>query len=89
MRPNSTEVNTGGSAFPQMSIDHWNTPQLRGGMTLLDYFAAKAMQGFVEGNTAQGRPIVEAGSYEFIAQQSYEIAQTMLEAKRKLEVKHD
>lgn len=82
-----SKLNDGGSAFPQMSLDAWNKPYVTGGMTLLDYFAAKALQGFVEGNTAQGRPIVEQSSYEFIALQSYELGQAMLKVKQKLEGK--
>ena len=36
---------TGGPAFPQQGLDPWQRPlQIAKGMTLRDYFAAKAMQ---------------------------------------------
>ena len=38
--------NTGGPAFPQFVISNFGA-HVEGGMTLRDYFAAKAMQGFV------------------------------------------
>jgi len=37
---------TGGPAFPNEGFNGWGEPQQ--GMTLRDYFAAKAMQGFQE-----------------------------------------
>jgi hypothetical protein len=64
----STEDNTGGPAFPR---DHAHDGH--NGMTLRDYFAAKAMQGYV----------VQGKSYDFadIAQASYRVADTMLKAR--------
>ena len=38
------DINTGGPAFPNEGFNGWGKPQE--GMTLRDYFAAKAMQGF-------------------------------------------
>lgn len=38
-------MNTGGSAFSKAMGNHWDIPQ--SGMTLRDYFAAKAMQGLL------------------------------------------
>ena len=37
-------MNTGGSAFPQDKVDAWGTRTSEGGMTLRDYFAAKASE---------------------------------------------
>ena len=37
--------NTGGQAFPNEGFNGWGTPEQ--GMTLRDYFAAKAMQGML------------------------------------------
>ena len=44
----------GGAAFPQVNLRDYEgllIPDLQRGMTLRDYFAAKAMQGFLSGNT--------------------------------------
>ena len=58
-------------AFPH-TIEHLHEP-VTTGMTLRDYFAAKAMQGYV----GQGQ------SYDFadIAQASYRLADAMMEAR--------
>ncbi len=71
----------GGPAFPrplkkydsslnEYYLDHENYP----GMTLRDYFAAKAMQGIV------GKDFSEA---EFISKHSYKIADAMLKERDK------
>ncbi len=39
-----SEFDDGGSAFPNEGFNGWGQPET--GMTLRDYFAAKAMQGF-------------------------------------------
>jgi hypothetical protein len=60
---------TGGPAFPTPTHNLKND-----GMTLRDYFAAKAMQGFVaNGNT----------NVQEIAQASYIVADAMLKARGK------
>jgi hypothetical protein len=41
-----SNTNTGGPAFPTAEIFH-DEVVYTGGMTLRDYFAAKAMQGFI------------------------------------------
>ncbi len=58
-------------AFPH-TIEHLHEP-VTTGMTLRDYFAAKAMHGYV----GQGK------SYDFadIAQASYRLADAMMEAR--------
>lgn len=68
-------MNNGGPAFP-VTMDAIE----RRGMTLLDYFAAKAMQGLM---TQDG-----AGSYEAKdkARIAYNIAEAMLAEKAKREV---
>jgi len=60
---------TGGPAFPQ-SIDLGDEVQWFKGMTLRDYFAAKAML-----RTSVG------SSYEQLAKTAYEIADMMLKAR--------
>ena len=59
-------------AFPNEGFNGWGKPEE--GMTLRDYFAAKAMQGYV----GQGK------SYDFadIAQASYRLADAMLKARK-------
>lgn len=63
---------TGGTAFPAQVWDENSLLQHTEGMTLRDYFAAKAMQGFV----ANGSTNVQE-----IAQASYIVADAMLKAR--------
>ena len=73
------KTNDGGPAFPcpQDPINQ-NVPSL--GMTLRDYFAAKAMQGMAAGDAAQS--VDFATSYlELIGTQAYQIADAMLAAR--------
>ena len=63
-----SEINTGGPAFPE------DFP-CESGMTLRDYFAAKAMQGFCAADdTGEWSP-------SFMADSSYKIADAMLKAR--------
>jgi hypothetical protein len=55
---------TGGPAFPHITED------VRDGMTLRDYFAAKAMQALAQGNY-----------FDAIARQAYTMADAMLKAR--------
>ena len=48
-------MNTGGPAFPTLADNGHSTNQ--DGMTLRDYFAAKAMQGLLAGLLADGQDI--------------------------------
>lgn len=70
-----TEQNTGGAAFPLHSevrpaLDHdWC------GMTLRDYFAAKAMQGLLSGK-------LNTTNMMTIASECYMMADTMLKARQ-------
>lgn len=71
------DIGDGGSAFPvvipQANIG-WNS-----GMTLRDYFAAKAMQGALSGN----HPITLANDCEtWVAEAAYAIADAMLAARQ-------
>jgi hypothetical protein len=68
-------TNTGGPAFPTTKpLEHWGDPNQ--GMTLRDYFAAKAMQGFManKSNPMHYQP-------ETDAQWAYMIADAMLKAR--------
>lgn len=65
-----SNTNTGGTAFPS----HGSMGEVaHEGMTLRDYFAAKAMQGMMHDVT---NPIGEV-----IASWAYEVADAMLEAR--------
>lgn len=68
-----SNTNTGGQAFPRPGDFN---PQL--GMTLRDYFAAKAMQGFManKSNPMHYQPEADAGW-------AYMIADAMLAARSK------
>lgn len=72
-----TDKKTGGPAFPvtlqpgEMYKHHAEFD----GMTLRDYFAAKAMQGFSAAPDMNCVPLKE------VARQAYDIADAMLEAR--------
>ena len=65
-------MNTGGPAFPStMTDDTLHVP----GMTLRDYFAAKALQGLV---------VSEAGlTFKAVAEDAYKYADAMLAERQK------
>ena len=64
-------------AFPTSADNGHSTNQ--DGMTLRDYFAAKAMQGICAGRDEAGT-LVEHG-YEWIAREAFRIADAMLKAR--------
>lgn len=73
-------TNTGGPAFPSGLIDP-STPEdavqsLHNGMTLRDYFAAKAMQGLLAGK-------LNTVTMAAIAGECYAIADAMLKARKR------
>jgi hypothetical protein len=65
-------IHTGGPAFP-LAIDK---QVLHDGMTLRDYFAAKAMQGLVENANWRGMP------EDALAKAAYNMADAMLEVRK-------
>lgn len=68
---------TGGPAFPYEERNSSGYPvKDYFGMTLRDYFAAKAMNGM-----CFGPPIPQKGELERIANRSYEMADAMLKAR--------
>lgn len=70
--------NTGGQAFPVAGSDHnyaWE------GMTLRDYFAAKALQGWLASYPADAVHPVAAWNTAQVAQMAYIMADAMLEAR--------
>ncbi len=69
-----TERNTGGPAFP-INANESADRCIYTGMTLRDYFAAKAMLGLLT-STRISKP-------DWIANDSYEMADAMLKAREK------
>ena len=71
---------TGGHAFPQIIEDDLGAPTryVHFGMSLRDYFAAKAMQGLL------GRDLDLEGDPDegVLAEQAYEFADAMLKARQ-------
>ncbi len=67
-----TNKQTGGPAFPAQFYDERAT-----GMTLRDYFAAKAMQGLLAGLLADGMDL----KWEGVAVDAYRQADAMLKAR--------
>lgn len=72
-------TNTGGAAFPQVNLKDSHgmlVPDRQEGMTLRDYFAAKAMQALV---TSQHCPKEFDGL--IVSQAAYRVADAMLAAR--------
>lgn len=78
-----SEKNTGGPAFPQpalmgdngiISANDFN----EGGMTLRDYFAAKAMQGFITNHDTRRSDLIDVPQ---LAKSAYNVADAMLKAR--------
>jgi hypothetical protein len=79
----STQDN-GGSAFPQ---DEWSCDAsdylIAGGMTLRDYFAAKAMQGILsDAEVTRVMASGERSSTEELCSAAYSFADAMLKARQ-------
>ena len=80
----------GGNAFPVADYDHQVFQPATGdevkrqlsGMSLRDYFAAKAAQGLISGSMADGSTW-EKGSDQVIALAAYGVADAMLAARAK------
>jgi hypothetical protein len=70
-----SDKNTGGPAFPRPAYTHPNGEIVldEDGMTLRDYFAAKAMQGMLASDVNATRHIFAA--------QAYAMADAMLETR--------
>lgn len=79
---------TGGRAFPCDSIverdevGHLHGFEVSsGGMTLRDYFAAKALQGWLASYPDDNRHPVIAGNADEVAMNAYQMADAMLRAR--------
>jgi len=86
-------TNNGGPAFPEYASDHrgaacYTTFSPKGGITIRDYFAAKAMQAILSNDGAVSRTS-EAASRELVspdclvATSAYAIADAMLREREK------
>jgi len=72
------QMKTGGPAFPHTVVgDLGQTREIWAGMTLRDYFAAKALGGMMAGSTVT----IEGEKVRHIAEISYELADAMLDAR--------
>jgi hypothetical protein len=71
------KINDGGPAFPQILGERYE-PMSTEGMSLRDYFAAKAMQGYISGCLH----IARAEYIQSAVKSSYEIADAMIEARK-------
>jgi hypothetical protein len=71
-----SNTNTGGPAFPDGSTNEWGNAY-NGGMTLRDYFAAKAMVFYFAGPDAK----VISKQPDAIARWCYIMADEMLKAR--------
>jgi hypothetical protein len=74
----SNDTNTGGPAFPALAR-YSRSAQLESalqqdGMTLRDYFAAKAMQGLLSDSEVSGTP-------EEFSTRAYNVADAMIKAR--------
>lgn len=70
-------INTGGPAFPRNILDHGHgvTVAHESGMTLRDYFAAKAMQAML------ASPGLTTDDQHKISSDAYLVADAMLKAR--------
>ena len=73
-----SEIKDGGPAFPRNILDHGHgvTTTHESGMTLRDYFAAKAMQALITAPNV--RPMIEDGE---ASRWAYKMADAMLKAR--------
>ena len=73
---------TGGPAFPDGSHNQWGNPINRG-MTLRDYFAAKAMQSLFAGAISEAFTLDQDINCDIAARISYTMADAMLKERVK------
>jgi len=82
-------MNDGGNAFPQYGESAFGKPTTNElGMSLRDYFAAKAMGGWLAAYALDNRALA-AVSHEKIADGAYKMADAMLKARIEDEAKED
>ena len=74
----SNNTNTGGPAFPVLIVDRPKRLEHFNGMTLRDYFAAKAMQGYAYYSATHSKFIFPNSE---LAKEAYSLADAMMEAR--------
>ena len=76
-----SDKDTGGPAFPCEVVPTGYGTMIHEGMTLRDYFAAKAMVGVIDfGKTLEG--FHENKAPDLIAKLSYQLADAMIQARK-------
>jgi hypothetical protein len=73
---------TGGPAFPDGSTNPWGVPE-KAGMTLRDYFAAKAMQSLFAGAVTDAFTLDQDINCDMAARIAYTMADAMLKEREK------
>lgn len=82
MTTTQTQIDDGGPAFPggSIALSENEHPPMNGGMSLRDYLAAKAMQGWLAARDIPGKST--PFSPKNVAQAAYEFADAMLAARK-------
>jgi len=70
-----SNINTGGPAFPCETIHPCGSHEQVDGLSIRDYFAAKAMQAYMQNEVWRNE------TYKQAAKQSYAVADAMLKAR--------
>ena len=74
------KINDGGFAFPVWELNGNGQPEMTGfGMSLRDYFAAKAMQGQINNPLKLG----DDEAHLLIAERAYRMADAMIKARER------
>ncbi|EQA1588766.1 hypothetical protein RBQ08_RS03205 [Enterobacter hormaechei] len=76
-----TKKNDGGYAFPMEATDATAWRDCNQGMTLRDYFAAKALSGWLASYPESCTHPIVAGNADEVAKHSYMLADAMLRAR--------
>ncbi|KAF0844366.1 hypothetical protein FNL37_1810 [Methylovorus glucosotrophus] len=71
-----SEINTGGPAFPVIAENGMG--HVSSGVTVRDYFAAKALQGLLPAGDPRGRSAYTEMSSDELAKSAYQIADAMI-----------
>lgn len=77
-----SNTNTGGQAFPCLERGGNGLDLVDGGMTLRDYFAAKAISSMLAPNPVTGQ-FALVDEFEHCAINAYKMADAMLKAREK------
>jgi hypothetical protein len=76
-----SKKNDGGYAFPMEATDATAWRDCNQGMTLRDYFAAKALSGWLASYPESCTHPIVAGNADEVAKHSYMLADAMLRAR--------